>query len=150
MVANTLAEPQVDMTTTAKSMLDAALERWFKELSVGGGNGSLYKKWRDDKISHRRCGGTAPLNESPHQPENTKLNQLKAIEWGPILDAAARLTNAGKFTASVADQTNRVSLAVHDAWPDKNGQTAVDKINALVTDSKKFGDTASQFAAHLQ
>ncbi|NRN64529.1 hypothetical protein GC106_17350 [Kibdelosporangium sp. 4NS15] len=143
-----LKPPEVDQTT-ARKMIDDAIARWNKELSSGSGNGELYKRWQHHPVSGNRFMKEPCWGDHKDQPEGELLEKLKAIEFGPILETARRLTDSATFTGDVQEALKNVSARVADNWQDNNGQTAVDKINALATASTKFQDTANRFATNL-
>lgn len=147
---NVLTEPQVDNNQTSRSMLDPAMARWFKELSGGSGNGIIYKRWQWHTISGNRWKEQPAFNEHDDQPERKKLEELKGLEWGPITDAAIRLGKLNEFAVGAVDtEIRQIGAMVSLAWPDKNGQAAVEKINAMSTTTKNFADVTKQLGTHL-
>jgi hypothetical protein len=147
---NVLTEPQVDNNQTSRGMLEPAMARWFKELSGGSGNGIIYKRWQWHAVSGNRWKEQPAFNEHDDQPERRKLEELKGLEWGPIHDAAIRLGKVSDFAGGEVDREIRqIGTMVSAAWPDKNGQHAVEKINAMSTTTKNFSDVTKQLGTHL-
>ncbi|MCE7005789.1 hypothetical protein LWC34_23595 [Kibdelosporangium philippinense] len=144
----TLKDPDVDQTT-ARKMIDDAIGRWHKELSSGSGNGIIYRRWQHHQVSGNRFMKEPCWGDHKDQPEGDMLEKLKAIEFGPILETARRLTDSATFMADFSDEVKTVAGRVDDNWQDNNGQTAVGKINALGTASKTYQDSANKLATHL-